>query len=100
MTEALERSILAKVIVALQSAALSRDVSLGLETRFAEDLGLSRLDMAEVAAHIETAFGTSISQEMIAQFRVVADMVHHISRRFFQDAAEQDLAEITLAEAA
>ena len=100
MTEALERSILAKVIIALQSAALSRDVSVGLETRFAEDLGLSRLDMAEVGARIETAFGTSTSQEMIAHFRVVPDMVHHISRQFFQDVAEQDLAGIALAEAA
>ncbi len=88
MTDALENSILARVIAAIQETAFSQTLAINRESRFVEDLDLDSLDVTEVVLHIEEAFDTEFSSETIARFHSVSDVVNHLSRRFFPDAAE------------
>lgn len=88
MTSALENSILAKVIDAIQRTIFHRDVVVTADTRFAEDLGLDSLDVTEIVLQIEELFGMEFSPDAIARFRGVADMVLYLSRRFFTDSPE------------
>ncbi len=94
MTAALESSILAKVIAAIQQMAFLRNShQITAETRFAEDLGLDSLDVMEIILRIEEVFDTEFSPEVIAGFRGVPDVVRYLSCRFFPEAAESDLVE-------
>ncbi len=88
MTAALENSILAKVIAAIQQTVFLRDVQITPETRFAEDLGLDSLDVTEIALHLEEVFDVEFPQEVIAHLGRVADMLRYLSRRFFADTPE------------
>ena len=65
MTAALENSILAKVIAAIQQTVFLRDVQIPPEPRFAEDLGLDSL---------------------VVTIDAPADVLRYVSRRFFADS--------------
>ncbi len=88
MTAALESSILAKVIAVIQGMVCLRSRQITAEMRFAEDLDLDSLDVMDVALHIEEAFDTEFSLEVIATFRSLVDVVRYLSSRYFPEAAE------------
>ena len=93
MTAALEGSILAKVIAAIQCTLFSRDILINLETRLAEDLGFDSFDVMAMILHLEEMFDIEFSPDLIAGFQNVADVVRHLSHHFFSDIAEHTVSE-------
>lgn len=91
MTTALESSILAKVIAAIQGMMFLHDVQITAETRFGEDLDLDSLGVMEVMLRIEEVFDAEFSREAIGCFRNVADVTRYLSARFFPEVASLDL---------
>jgi hypothetical protein len=93
MTDAFESNILAKLSVAIRQFDALSDMPVAMDTRFAEDLCLSRSATIEFARRAGGMFAVDFSQETILRFQAVGDLVRFLSRHFFQDVAEFALAE-------
>ena len=92
MTEALNQTIVAAIIATIRRTLFLPDIPISLETRFAEDLSLDSLDVVELLMALEETFQTELPQDVSEQFRNVADVVTYLSRRYFRDAADANLA--------
>ena len=49
-----------------------------MEATLAEDLGMDSLDAVEVVMALEEAFGISIEEDKVAEFKTVKDIVDYI----------------------
>lgn len=94
MQIALDRSVLDGVILAVEQTTYVGNREVALETRLACDLALGGFDRLKLAIYLEEIFDIELSDEASEQFVTVADIVKHISGRYFRDAAPLWLAEV------
>ena len=92
MTEALNQTIFAAVIATIRRALFLPDASIGLETRFCEDLALDSLDVVELLMALEETFQSEFPRDVSGLFHNVSDVVTYLSRRYFRDESELALA--------
>ena len=87
MQIALDRSVLNGVILAVERTTYVGDREVALETRLACDLGLGGFGRLKLAIYLEEIFDLEFLDEALERFVTVADVVKHISGRYFRDAA-------------
>lgn len=92
MTEALNQTIVAAVIATIRRTLFLPDIPISLGTRFCEDLSLDSLDVVELLMALEETFQTEFPRDVSELFRNVSDIVTYLSRRYFRDAADLQLA--------
>ena len=93
MQTALDRSVLDGVILAVERTTYVGDREVSSETRLACDLALGRFRRLKLAIYLEEIFDIELSDEALERFVTVADIVKHISVRYFQDVEPLWLAE-------
>lgn len=94
MQTALDRSVLNGVILAVERTTYVGDREVSLETRLACDLALGGFGRLKLAIYLEEIFDIEFSDEALGRFVTVADIMKHISRRYFRDVEPLWLAEV------
>ncbi len=95
MQIALDRSVLDRVILAVERATYIGGRGIALETRLARDLALGGFGRLKLAIHLEEIFDIELSDESLERFITVADIVKHVNGRCFRDVEPLWLTEFS-----
>ena len=85
MTSAFDGFVLNKVTLAIAQITSIDPATILSSARLTEDLALGRFGRLRLAVCLEEAFDAELSNEVVAQFVTVSDVVGYFSRRYFRD---------------
>jgi len=86
-----ETAVLNKIILAIERATQVDPAKISANTRLAYDLGVGRVGKLRVAICLEEAFDHELSDDVLARFRTVGDIVRYFSRHYFGDIELPDV---------
>jgi acyl carrier protein len=85
MTSAFDGFVLNRVALAVGRATNVDPATISRGTRLTEDLALGRFGRLRLAICLEEVFEVELSNEIVARFLTVGDVVGYVSRRYFTD---------------
>jgi acyl carrier protein len=85
MTSAFDGFVLNRVALAVAQITHIDPATISSRTRLTEDLALSLFGRLRLAICLEEVFDVELSNEVVARFVTVGDVVGHFSRRYFRD---------------
>ena len=85
MTSAFDGFVLNRVALAVAQVTHINPTTISGGTRLTEDLALGRFGRLQLAVCLEEMFDIELSNEVVARFVTVGDVVSYFSRRYFRD---------------